>query len=122
MASDLKSSKTIDPLAVFINVPYDDEYESLYLALISGLSGFGLIPQAVLQIPGSERRLDRLFSLIHSCRYSFHDLCRVELDLRRPPTPRFNMPFELGLVVEIESALESTTTEAVQEPAQHNNS
>jgi hypothetical protein len=86
-------------LLPFINVPYDDEYETLYLALISGLSGFGLIPQAVLQIPGSERRLDRLFSLIHSCRYSFHDLCRVELDLRRPPTPRFNMPFELGLVV-----------------------
>jgi len=31
--------------------------------------------------------------------YSFHDLSRVELDKKLPPTPRFNMPFELGLVV-----------------------
>lgn len=31
--------------------------------------------------------------------YSFHDLSRVELDTRRPAAPRFNMPFELGLVV-----------------------
>ena len=34
-----------------------------------------------------------------SCRYSFHDLSRVQLDPTAPRTPRFNMPFELGLVV-----------------------
>ncbi len=34
-----------------------------------------------------------------SCQYSFHDLSRVQLDTRRPLTPRFNMPFELGLVL-----------------------
>jgi hypothetical protein len=28
-----------------------------------------------------------------------HDLSRVELDRKRPATPRFNMPFELGLSV-----------------------
>jgi len=83
----------------FLNIPYDDEFEPLYLAFIAGLSGFGLIPQAVLQIPESQRRLDRILSLIGGCKISFHDLSRVELDLRRPPTPRFNMPFELGLAV-----------------------
>jgi hypothetical protein len=71
----------------------------LYLALIAGLSGFGLVPQAVLQIPGSQRRLDRLIRPPGTCRYSFHDLSRVELDTHRPQTPRFNMPFELGLAV-----------------------
>jgi len=94
-----RNSHKVKPRTVFINVPYDNKYEPLYLALIGGLTGFGLIPQAVLQIPGSRRRLDRLFSLMYSCRHSFHDLSRVELDLRPPRTPRFNMPFELGLAV-----------------------
>jgi hypothetical protein len=38
-------------------------------------------------------------SLMKACRYSFHDLSRVEVDRRRPQTPRFNMPFELGLII-----------------------
>jgi len=84
---------------VFLNIPYDKRFEPLYLAFIAGLSGFGLIPQAVLQIPESERRLVRIFSLIRRCKISFHDLSRVELDLKQPQTPRFNMPFELGLAV-----------------------
>lgn len=83
----------------FLNVPYDKKYEDLYLAFIAGLCGFGLTPRATVEIPGSERRLNRILSLIKDCRYSFHDLSRVELDRRSPPTPRFNMPFELGLAV-----------------------
>lgn len=85
--------------AAFINVPYDKKYVDLYLAFIAGLCGFGLIPRATLEISGSERRLDRIMQLIRSCRYSFHDLSRVEIDPRPPRTPRFNMPFELGLIV-----------------------
>lgn len=51
------------------------------------------------KFPGGTRRLDRIFALIQSCQYSVHDLSRVELDRKRPSTPRFNMPFELGLSV-----------------------
>lgn len=83
----------------FINVPYDERYQDLYLAFIAGLASFGLDARATLEIPGGTRRLDRIFELIRSCQYSFHDLSRVELDRKRPLTPRFNMPFELGLVV-----------------------
>jgi hypothetical protein len=36
---------------------------------------------------------------MRGCRYSFHDLSRVQIDRKKPPTPRFNMPFELGLAV-----------------------
>ncbi len=43
--------------------------------------------------------MDRIFELITNCRYSIHDLSRVELDRVHPATPRFNMPFELGLAV-----------------------
>jgi hypothetical protein len=83
----------------FINVPYDARYERLYLSFIAGLSGFGLIPRATVEIPGSQRRLDRIVRLLRRCRYSFHDLCRVGLDRKSPATPRFNMPFELGIAV-----------------------
>jgi hypothetical protein len=82
-----------------LNIPYDERYEFLYLAFISGLCGFGLVPRATLEIPTSERRLNRIVKLIRSCRYSFHDLSRVQLDRGKPQTPRFNMPFELGLAV-----------------------
>ncbi len=89
----------VDTPFAFLNIPYDTEFVSLYLAYIAGLSAFGIRPTASLEIPGGDRRLDRIFTLIQSCRYSFHDLSRVQMDERRPPTPRFNMPFELGLTV-----------------------
>jgi hypothetical protein len=83
----------------FLNVPYDPNYEPLLLAFLAGLCAFGLIPKATVEIPGSKRRLNRILDLIRRCRYSFHDLSCVELDPKPPPTPRFNMPFELGLAV-----------------------
>ncbi len=86
--------------SAFINIPYDRHYESLYLAFIAGLSGFGLVPRATVEIPSIDRRLDRIVKLIRDCRYSFHDLSRVQLDREKPSTPRFNMPFELGLAVD----------------------
>jgi hypothetical protein len=83
---------------VFINIPYDESFEPLYLAYITALSAMGFLPRATLGI-GGNRRLDRIASLIESCSYSIHDLSRVQLDRNAPPTPRFNMPFELGLAV-----------------------
>jgi len=84
---------------VFLNVPYDSAFEKLYLAYIAGLSAFGLIPRATLEIPTSQRRLERILKLIEQSAYSIHDLSRVQLDARAPRVPRFNMPFELGLAV-----------------------
>jgi len=86
--------------SVFLNLPYDARFRSLFLAYVAGTSAFGLIPRATLEIPGSARRLDRILALMESCQYSIHDMSRVQLDRRPPPTPRFNMPFELGLAVE----------------------
>lgn len=84
--------------AVFLNIPYDHRFESLCLAYICGLACFGLVPRATIEIPG-DRRLDRIIDLIRQCPFSLHDLSRVQLDRNKPRTPRFNMPFELGLVV-----------------------
>ena len=89
----------VDENAVFLNIPYDQEFRRLYVAYIAGLYHFGLKPRVTLGIPGGERRMDRILQLIESCRYSIHDLSRVQLDRTPPLTPRFNMPFELGLAI-----------------------
>jgi hypothetical protein len=72
------------------------------LAFIAGLSAYRLPPRATLEIPGGRRRWDRILELIQSCRYSFHNLSRVQLDRKLPVTPRFSMPFELGLTVALQ--------------------
>jgi hypothetical protein len=88
-----------DPKAIFLNIPYDKEFEKLYLAYIVGIYQMGMVPFLASGLPGGERRLDRILSLIQSCRYSIHDLSRVELSTGPPATPRFNMPLELGLTI-----------------------
>jgi hypothetical protein len=85
--------------AVFLNIPYDESFRSLYLAYIAGLTHLGFLPRVTLGLPGGARRLDKILDLIGSCRYSIHDLSNVRLDRKSPSTPRFNMPFELGLAV-----------------------
>jgi hypothetical protein len=86
--------------AVFLNIPYDPRFRSLYLAYIAGLVHLGLVPRVTLGITGGTRRLDKIIAEIQGCRYSIHDLSKVGLDRAAPfVTPRFNMPFELGLAV-----------------------
>lgn len=93
--------------SVFLNIPYDPRYEDIYLAYIAAISAFGLVPRAAIEIPGGQRRLDRIVDLIRSCRYSVHDLSLVQLCGPAPKTPRFNMPFELGLAVAWEKTPDS---------------
>jgi hypothetical protein len=88
-----------DPNAVFLNIPYDEEFSSLYIAYIVGLYQPDLVPHLSSEIPGGERRLNRILQLIKSCRYSIHDLSRVELSTTPEGAPRFNMPLELGMTI-----------------------
>src|SRR5260370_2693634 len=84
---------------VFLNIPYDKKFERLFLAYIAGISAYGMFPHATLEITDSSRRLEKILELERSCEYSIHHLSRVELDRTKPRTPRYNMPFELGLCV-----------------------
>jgi len=79
-------------------VPYDGRYTPLYLAAIAGLCGLGLRPRGVVEIAGPQRRLERIQNLLGRCPISVHELSRVDLSRG---VPRFNMPFELGLAVEM---------------------
>lgn len=96
-----RSGRSVRSVSVFLNIPYDGRFENLFLAYIAGISAFGFVPRATLEIPFSRRRLERIRSLIASSQYSVHDLSRVQLDRSAPRTPRFNMPFELGLTIGI---------------------
>jgi len=89
----------LDQDAVFLNIPYDEEFRGLYIAYIVGLYQLDLVPHLASEIPGGARRLDRILALIQSCRYSIHDLSRVELSGGSSATPRFNMPLELGMTI-----------------------
>src|SRR5579859_3675542 len=84
---------------VFLNVPYDPQFDKLFLAYIAGLSAYRMVPRATLEITDSSRRLEKILTLERRCKYSIHDLSRVQLSPEKPRTPRFNMPFELGLCV-----------------------
>jgi hypothetical protein len=82
---------------VFLNVPFDSRYQSLFTALVAGLTALGRKPRCVLEIPSAgQSRLDRIYSLLATCDSSVHDLSWVNLS-GRFRLPRFNMPFELGM-------------------------
>jgi len=84
------------PIALFLNIRYNDRFRRLYLAYIVGLSQLGLQPRATLGIPGGERPLDRILALIQSYRYSIHDLPRVETDRIRHRLPASICPANSG--------------------------
>jgi hypothetical protein len=77
------------------------KYRDLLVAYVSGLAGLGFRPRSVLELPQHEYRLKRLRRIIGACASSVHDLSCVT---RSNGCPRFNMPFELGLVVALPGA------------------
>lgn len=81
--------------SVFLNIPYDAQFEELYLAYIVGLTQLGLKINATLALPNQDR-LKRIVGLIEKSDVSIHDLSRIESS---SGIPRFNMPLELGLAL-----------------------
>lgn len=83
--------------SLFINCPFDSEYLPLLHSLIFVVFECGLQPRLASQEVDSGRvRIEKIRDLIRSCRYSIHDISRME-PLLPGDDPRFNMPFELGL-------------------------
>jgi hypothetical protein len=83
---------------VFINCPFDREFAPCLAALVFTITACGYIARCALEDrDGAKIRFSKLAKLIGECRHSVHDLSRVELNIN--DLPRFNMPFELGLVL-----------------------
>lgn len=82
---------------VFINVPFDRRYKKLFDALVFAVHDCGFLARGAReQDDSSQIRLEKLYEIIHECRYGIHDLSRVTLDSVNR-LPRFNMPLELGI-------------------------
>ena len=82
---------------LFINCPFDRDYLPLLRSLIFVVFECGLQPRlASLEVDSGRVRIEKIRDLVRSCRYSIHDISRIE-PLYPGDDPRFNMPFELGL-------------------------
>lgn len=90
----------IDPSgAVFINCPYDKDFEPTFNAIIFATVCCGFAPRSAMESGNvSVSRMERIVRAIFSSRFSIHDLsrCRGEGDEQ---LARFNMPLELGIAV-----------------------
>ncbi len=82
---------------VFINCPFDKEYEPLRNTLVFVIYDCGFVPRCALEINNSgEVRIEKIRRLIRECKYGIHDISRTEID-QASRLPRFNMPLELGV-------------------------
>jgi hypothetical protein len=79
---------------VFINCPFDKEYDQIFQAIVFAIHDCGFFP-ICMKGTCSEIRLYKILEKMENCKFAIHDLSRQEL--HKPP--RFNMPFELGLFI-----------------------
>ena len=84
---------------VFINCPFDDEYQNLFEAIIFVILSCGFIPRCAKESMNSDEiRINKIVSLIKESKFGIHDLSRVEYS-KSSDLPRFNMPLELGIFI-----------------------
>ena len=82
---------------VFINCPFDPQYNEMLRVLVFTVIICGLEPRIALERDDSgEERINKIKELIRCSKYSIHDISRME-PLKEGDLPRFNLPFELGL-------------------------
>ena len=82
--------------SVFINCPFDPDYQPLMRAACFAILACGYAPRCALDYNDSGVvRFTEIVKMIAECDLSIHDISRVELD-KDSHLPRFNMPLELG--------------------------
>ncbi|HTX34419.1 MAG TPA: hypothetical protein VME43_05330 [Bryobacteraceae bacterium] len=85
--------------SVFLNCPYDLEYQALFDSAVLSVVCCGFIPRSALESGTiADPRMVRITRAIFESKYSIHDLsrCRGEGDAN---LARFNMPLELGIAM-----------------------
>lgn len=84
-------------LSVFLNVPFDKGYRTLFDALVFAVHHCGFVARSAFESDdGTQVRIEKLLDIIASSKYGIHDISRTELTGRHR-LPRFNMPLELGI-------------------------
>ncbi len=85
--------------SVFINCPFDEDYQILFNAILFTVNRCGFILRCSKEYDDTSKiRIQNIVKLIKESKYSIHDLSRVSLDDYNK-LPRFNMPLELGIVI-----------------------
>lgn len=92
-------SATVSVDDVFINCPFDDDFQPIFRAITFTVFACGFRLRSALELEdGLYARLDKILNMIGECVLGIHDLSRTELD-QINNLPRFNMPFEFGVFV-----------------------
>ena len=83
--------------SVFLNCPFDKEYEPILQALLFCIIHLGFEPRIASEtINSADVRLDKIVGLIVASKYSIHDLSRSQAK-KEGEFYRLNMPFEYGI-------------------------
>ena len=83
--------------SVFVNCPFDEDYEPILQAICFTVVILGLYPRLAPENSDvSSPRIDRIIDLIRGSKFGIHDLSRSRADTAGAYF-RMNMPFELGL-------------------------
>ncbi len=83
--------------SVFVNCPFDDEYQPTFHAVVFAVMACGFVPRCSLEHDNAaETRIEKIYRLISQCHMGIHDISRTELNTANN-LPRFNMPLELGM-------------------------
>jgi hypothetical protein len=83
--------------SVLVNCPFDSDYLLPIRAMLFTLVRCGLTPRiATERADSGEVRYRKIVELQKACKYSIHDLSRLDRGGKRK-LARYNMPFELGL-------------------------
>ena len=84
---------------VFLNYPFDDEFNAFSTAMHFAVTAANLIPICAKDVGTPDRlRLQLLVDLVTNCDLSAHDLSRYKQDSRNG-FARMNMPFETGMAL-----------------------
>jgi hypothetical protein len=90
-----------DRRSVFINCPFDQEYQPLFDAIVYTTHACGFVARCTLEDGNGEAvRIEKILRMIDDCELGIHDISKVKL---YAGFPRFNMPFELGLFLGAQS-------------------
>ena len=84
--------------SVFINCPFDKQYQPIFDAIVFCVVACGFEPRCTLELTDAgEVRIENIYQLIAQCNHSIHDISRTEVEDQPFRLPRFNMPLELGI-------------------------
>ncbi len=91
------SLKALADYRVFLNYPFDEEFEPLAYAMHFAVVATGLIPTCAKDVSAPDRpRLEMLVDIISNSHYSMHDFSRYKGE-GAMNFARFNMPIEMGM-------------------------